>query len=226
MSHSNHRNKDSENNDGSSNSDESLATSVYDMHHRASSSSPTKNHPQLIEVNVLPAKDGPPKKKAAYTSSPGINNLLLMVCTQLNFDIAEMWLNEGNSYHLINSHVRPFALNDESMFNKILEVYHGEDSSERTHRLSLSVCKWARKTNKVLWITEQQTPKLAQALKYSISGVQLATAVPIYHEGVYATIIYFTIMEPFAPGAKDCLMETSQEIVSMAKLSRRRSVSK
>jgi hypothetical protein len=205
------RYKDSANSDdGSSNSDDSLATSMLnDVYTRAAA--------------VLAMNDKP-HKKPVFKSSPGVDNLLLKVCTYLNFDIAEVWLHEGNNYHLINSHVRPVGLN-ESMCNQLLEVYHGEGSCERTHRLSLSMCKWAKKTGKILWIIEHQTPRLAQALKYSISGVQLAVAVPVYHEGVYATIIYFsmtsTIMEPFAPGADEYLTKMSDKVVTMANVSSR-----
>ena len=175
----------------------------------------------LITVTVVPMKEGPstsrsPKK---YKPNPSVGYLLSKVCTSLNFDIAEVWLHKGMNYHLIQSHVRPTALN-ESMCEQLQDVYHGEDSAERTHRLSHSMCKWAKKTKKTLWITEHQTPRLAQALKYSISGVQLAVAVPVCNENVYATIIFFsmtsTIMEPFAPGAEDYLTEMCQKIVMKA----------
>jgi hypothetical protein len=214
--------KDIENSDdGSSNSDDSPATSMLeDVHTRAASSPVTKNHSQLVEVNaVFPMKDQSPIKELVHKSSPGVDNLLSEVCTSLNFDIAELWIHEDNNYHLINSHVRYEALN-ESMCNHLLEVYHGEGSCERTHRLSLSMCKWAKKTRKILWITEHQTPRLTQALKYSISGVELAVAVPVDLEGVSATVIYFsmtsTIMESFAPDADEYLTKMSAMIVTMA----------
>ena len=120
-------------------------------------------------------------------------------------------------YHLIQSHVRPSGLS-ESTCEQIQSVYQGEDSEKRTHRLSQSMCKWAKKTGGMLWITEHQTPRLAQALKYSISGVQLGVAVPVRHENVYATILFFsmtsTIMEPFAPGAEEYLSKMSHKIVA------------
>ncbi|KAL7432296.1 hypothetical protein ACHAXM_003043 [Skeletonema potamos] len=82
------------------------------------------------------------------------------------------------------------------------------------------MCKWAKKTRKILWITEHQTPRLTQALKYSISGVELAVAVPVDLEGVSATVIYFsmtsTIMESFAPDADEYLTKMSAMIVTMA----------
>jgi len=202
--------------DGSSNSDDSLATSVLnDVHPRAASPHTT----QLIDVNVSPMKDES-SKKPAYKSNPGVDNLIQEVCTSLNFDIAEMWLHEGMSYHLINSHVQHLARN-KSIYDELQAVYRGEGASERTHRLSMSMCKWAKKTGKVLWITAHHTPRLAQALKYSVSGVKLAVAVPICHEGTYATVIYFSmkgsIKEPFAPGVEDYLTKMSGKLVLMTK---------
>ena len=78
------------------------------------------------------------------------------------------------------------------------------------------MCKWAKKTGKILWITTQ-TPRLSQALKYSISGVQMGVAVPVRCGGITATIIYFSmtsqIMEPFAPGAEDELVAMSKKML-------------
>jgi hypothetical protein len=180
-------------------SDESLATSVLNE-----MSAGRESRSEIIQVKMMPMKEGPTKPKKCK-------------CTSLNFDIAEFWIHKGMDYHLIQSHVRPSGLN-ESMWEQIQNVYQGEDSDKRTHRLSLSMCKWAKKTGGMLWITEHQTPRLAQALKYSISGVQLGVAVPVRHENVYATILFFsmtsTIMEPFAPGAEEYLSKMSHKIVA------------
>ena len=203
-----------------SNSDDSLATSVLnDVNPKASSHPAARGEPKSNGTNLPPIKDELPKRPV-YKSSPGVDNLLLEVCTYLNFDIVEIWLHEGNSYHLINSHVQPSALS-KSMCDELQEAYHGEGSSEQNHRLSMSMCKWAKKTGKMLWITEHQTPRLAQALKYSISGVHAAVAVPVCHEGAHATVIYFnvkdSIKDPFTPDAEDYLARTSEKIVLMTK---------
>lgn len=203
-----------------SNSDDSLATGVLnDVNPKAASHPAAGGEPKTNDTNLSPVKEELPKKPA-YKSSSDVDSLLLEVCTSLNFDIAEMWLHEGNSYHLINSHVQSSALS-KSMCDELQEVYHGEGSSEQPHRLSMSMCKWAKKTGKMLWITEHQTPRLAQALKYSISGVQAAVAVPVCHEGSYATVIYFNVKDsiknPFTPDAEDYLTRTSKKIVLMTK---------
>ncbi len=199
-------------------SDESLATSVLNE-----MSAGRENRSEIIQVKMMPMKEGPTKPKKCKPN-PGVGYLLSKVCTSLNFDIAEFWIHKGMDYHLIQSHVRPSGLN-ESMCEQIQNVYQGEDSDKRTHRLSQSMCKWAKKTGGMLWITEHQTPRLAQALKYSISGVQLGVAVPVRHENVYATILFFsmtsTIMEPFAPGAEEYLSKMSHKIVAKNNTPRR-----
>lgn len=202
-----------------SNSDDSLATGVLnDVNPKAASHPAARGEPNSNDTNLSPIKE--PPKKPTYKSSPGVDNLLLKVCTSLNFDIAEMWLHEGSSYHLINSHVQSSALS-KSMCDELQEVYHGEGSSEQNHRLSMSMCKWAKKTGKMLWITEHQTPRLAQALKYSISGVHAAVAVPICHEGADGTVIYFnmkdSIKDPFTPDAEDYLTKMSRKVVLITK---------
>lgn len=225
---------------GSPNSDEFLAQSVFnDVRPTPASHHPTKGEPKSIEIDLSSMKDELPQKQV-YKSSPGADELLLEVCTSLNFDIAEMWLHEGDSYHLINAHIQPSAVTKSTAFRQHLiysdvqpsaltklmcdelhDVYHGEGSSEQTHRLSMSICKWAKKTGKMLWITEHQTPRLAQALKYSISGVRAAVAVPLCQEGTYATVIYFSMEasneEAFALGAEDYLKKTSEKLFLMAK---------
>lgn len=203
-----------------SNSDDSLATGVLnDVNPKAASHPATRGEPKSNDTNLSPLKEELPKRPASK-SSPGVDKLLLEVCTSQKFDIAEMWLHEGNSYHLINSYVQPSALS-KSVFDELQEVYHGQGSSEQSHRLSMSMCKWAKKTGKLLWITEHQTPRLAQALKYSISGVHAAVAVPICHEDTNATVIYFNvkdpIKDPFTPDAEDYLTKTSRKMVRMTK---------
>ena len=191
--------------DESSKSDVSLASSILNDIQAG-----------MMIVHTITLKDGPSRPKTPIKHNPIVADLLSKVCTSLNFDIAELWLAKGLSYHLVHSHVRRADLN-ESMWKHLQDLYYGEGSNERTHRLSLSMCKWSKKTRNTVWITEHQTPQSAQALKYSISGVQLAVAVPVRHGGIHATILYFsmtsTIMEPFAPGAEDYLTRNSEMIV-------------
>ena len=126
--------------------------------------------------------------------TPAVESLLASSCESLNFDIAEMWLRTGPKTHqLTNSHVRPTAL-DESVRKQLVDVYYGERSAERTHRLSPALCKRAKEAGDVVWVTAH-TPHGAEALKCSISDVRTAVAVPVCHvgSGVNVTIIYFSI---------------------------------
>lgn len=105
-----------------------------------------------------------------------------------------MWLRTGPKTHqLTNSHVRPTAL-DESVRKQLVDVYYGERSAERTHRLSPALCKRAKEAGDVVWVTAH-TLHGAEALKCSISDVRTAVAVPVCHggSGVNVTIIYFSI---------------------------------
>ena len=154
---------------------------------------------------------------ASGDSRPTVESLLSKVCNSLNFDIAEVWLHKGQAYDLAHSHIRPKSISD-SVYSQLEDVYHGKDESTKKfkHELSSSMCKWAKKTGKILWITTQ-TPRLSQALKYSISGVQMGVAVPVRCGGITATIIYFSMtsqfMEPFAPGAEDKLVAMSKKML-------------
>lgn len=154
---------------------------------------------------------------ASGDSRPTVESLLSKVCNSLNFDIAEVWLHKGRSYDLTHSHIRPKSISD-SVYSQLEDIYHGKEESTKKfkHELSSSMCKWAKKTGKILWITTQ-TPRLSQALKYSISGVQMGVAVPVRCGGITATIIYFSmtseIMEPFAPGAEDKLVAMSKKML-------------
>ncbi len=105
-----------------------------------------------------------------------------------------MWLRTGPKTHqLTHSHVRATAL-DESVRQQLVDVYYGERSNERTHRLSPALCKRAKEAGEVVWVTAQ-TRHGAEALKCSISDVRTAVAVPVCHTGagVNVTIIYFSI---------------------------------
>ena len=123
-----------------------------------------------------------------------VEAVLAAACEAMHFDIAEMWLRTGPKTHqLTNSHLRPTALED-SVRRDLVDVYYGEKSSERTHRLSPALCKRAKEANDVVWVTGH-TPHGADALRASISNVRTAVAVPVCHEAsnTNITIIFFSI---------------------------------
>ena len=129
-----------------------------------------------------------------HQPSACVEAVLSASCEVMGFDIAEMWLRTGPKTHqLTNSHLRPTALED-SVRKELVDVYYGEKSSERTHRLSPALCKRAKEANDVVWVTAH-TPHGAEALRMSISNVRTAVAVPVCHEAsnTNVTIIYFSI---------------------------------
>jgi len=120
--------------------------------------------------------------------------VLAASCEVMGFDIAEMWLRTGPKTHqLTNSHLRPTALED-SVRKDIVDVYYGDKSSERTHRLSPALCKRAKEAGDVIWVTAHNESG-AQVLRCSISNVRTAVAVPVCHEAsnTNITIIFFSI---------------------------------
>jgi hypothetical protein len=140
------------------------------------------------------------QKKSLYQDrifrqpSTSVEAVLAAGCEVMGFDIAEMWLRTGAKTHqLTNSHLRPTALED-SVRKDLVDVYYGDKSSERTHRLSPALCKRAKEANDVVWVTAH-TPHGAEALRCSISNVRTAVAVPVCHEAsnTNITIIFFSI---------------------------------
>ncbi|KAL7581060.1 hypothetical protein ACA910_005863 [Epithemia clementina (nom. ined.)] len=126
--------------------------------------------------------------------SAAVEATLAAACEVMTFDIAEMWLRTGLKTHqLTNSHLRPTAL-DESTRMDLVDVYYGEKSAERTHRLSPALCKRAKEANDVIWVSAQ-SERDAEALRCSISNVRTAVAVPICHEATNTniTIIFFSV---------------------------------
>lgn len=126
--------------------------------------------------------------------SASVEAVLGASCEAMGFDIAEMWLRTGPKTHqLINSHLRPTALED-SVRQELVDVYYGDRSNERTHRLSPALCKRAKEAMDVVWVTAH-TPHGAETLRVSISDVRTAVAVPVCHEAsnTNMTIIYFSI---------------------------------
>ncbi|KAL3809902.1 hypothetical protein ACHAXA_008554 [Cyclostephanos tholiformis] len=152
------------------------------------------------------------------TPASSVESILSSSCESLNFDIAEMWLRTGPKTHqLTNSHVRATAL-DESVRKQLVDVYYGERSAERTHRLSPALCKRAKEAGDVVWVTAH-TVHGAEALKCSISDVRTAVAVPVCHggSGVNVTIIYFSIRRAIMkPQAVEFLVHMSLATVAAA----------
>jgi hypothetical protein len=132
--------------------------------------------------------------KLFHQVSSSVESVLSSSSDVMGFDIAEMWLRTGPKTHqLTNSHLRPTALED-SIRKDLVEVYYGDKSSERTHRLSPALCKRAKDANDVVWVTAH-TPHGEEALRCSISNVRTAVAVPVCHEAsnTNITIIFFSI---------------------------------
>lgn len=116
--------------------------------------------------------------KLFHQSSSSVEAVLSATCEVMGFDIAEMWLRTGPKTHqLTNSHLRPTAL-DDSVRQGLVELYYGDTSNERTHRLSPAMCKRAKDANDVVWVTAN-TPNGTEALRMSISNVRTAVAVPV-----------------------------------------------
>jgi len=149
--------------------------------------------------------------KLFHQSSSAVEGVLAASCDAMGFDIAEMWLRTGLKTHqLTNSHLRPTALQD-SVRQDLVDVYYGERSNERTHRLSPALCKRAKDANDVVWVTAH-TQTGAEALRMSISNVRTAVAVPICHEAsnTNVTIIYFSIRRiVLRPAAVEFLIHMS-----------------
>jgi hypothetical protein len=127
-------------------------------------------------------------------NTSAVEAVLSAACEGMGFDIAEMWLRTGQKTHqLIHSHVRPTAM-EERVAAELVEVYYGERSCERTHRLSPALCKRAKEASDVVWVTAH-TPHGADALKCSISDVRTAVAIPVCHLGsnTNMTLIFFSI---------------------------------
>jgi hypothetical protein len=148
--------------------------------------------------------------KLFHQSSSSVESVLAASCDVMGFDIAEMWLRTGPKTHqLTNSHLRPTALED-SVRKDLVDVYYGDKSNERTHRLSPALCKRAKDANDVVWVTAH-TQHGAEALRMSISNVRTAVAVPVCHEvsNTNITIIYFSIRRYVLHGPMDVTSSSS-----------------
>ncbi|GAX13276.1 hypothetical protein FisN_17Hh216 [Fistulifera solaris] len=147
-----------------------------------------------VALTALAAKQSLYQDRILCQPSAAVEAVLAACCEVCGFDIAEIWLRTGPKTHqLTNSHLRPTALED-SVRNDLVDVYYGQQSSERTHRLSPALCKRAKEAGDVVWVTSH-TPREAQALKASISNVRTAVAVPVCHDAsnTNITVIFFSI---------------------------------
>lgn len=148
----------------------------------------------LQTITNLHNKNNTYQNRMFTQPSASVEAVLGAACEAMGFDIAEMWLRTGPKTHqLINSHLRPTALED-SVRQELVDVYYGDRSSERTHRLSPALCKRAKEAMDVVWVTAH-TPHGAETLRVSISDVRTAVAVPVCHEAsnINMTVIYFSI---------------------------------
>ena len=128
--------------------------------------------------------------------STSVEALLAAACEAMGFDIAEMWVRTGPKTHqLTNTHLRPAAL-EGRVTNELVDVYYGEKSAERTHKLSPALCKRAKEAMDVVWVTSGVNGDVnGNALKCSISDVKTAVAVPVCHEAsnTNITLIFFSL---------------------------------
>jgi hypothetical protein len=159
---------------------------------------PTSRNSDVDEIqhliSLLNAKQSLVQDRLFRQSSSAVEAVLAASCEVMGFDIAELWLRTGPKTHqLTNSHLRPTALED-SARRDLVDVYYGEKSSERTHRVSPALCKRAKEAGDVVWVTAHSAAG-AEALRYSISNVRTAVAVPICHEATNTnvTIIFFSM---------------------------------
>ena len=163
-------------------------------------------HPQPTRAAPPSAKNGGPSSSLGWSVGccpvttpphlpppPTATPVLAATCTALNFSIAEIWLRTGPKTHqLINSHLRPHSLDEESM-KALTEVYYGASSSLRTHRLSPALCKRAKDSNDIVWLTSDSTHELTCA----ISDIATAVACPVCNEGLSLslTVIFFSLRQ-------------------------------
>ncbi|GMI05614.1 hypothetical protein TrVE_jg1094 [Triparma verrucosa] len=120
-----------------------------------------------------------------------VSSVLAATCDSVGFDIAEVWLRTGPKTHqLTHSHLRPHSL--KSHLTQLTEVYYGPSSSLRTHRLSPALCKRAKDSADIVWLTSTSS---SDELSCAISDIKTAVACPVCNEslGVSVTVIFFAL---------------------------------
>jgi len=190
----NHNNSSSNNNNNNNNNNSNNNTNMNDpSNHSNNSSNLATNNLAMLSSQISP-KESLYQETILHQPSQSVEAVLGAGCEVMGFDIAEVWLRTGPKTHqLTNSHLRPMALED-SLRKQLVDVYYGDKSSERTHRLSPALCKRAKEASDVVWVAAH-TPQGAEALRCSISNVRTAVAVPVCHEASHTnmTIIFFSI---------------------------------
>jgi len=176
------------------------------------------NRPTAIDDSAL-SHSAPSESCDTYTNmllnnppSTSVESILASACEICTFDIAEVWLRTGPKTHqLINSHLRPAGIMENSVRKNIVDVYYSEKASERRHRLSPALCKRAKEAKDVVWVTAS-TPQGAEALRVSLNDVRTAVAVPVCHTPscTNITFIYFSIKRAtMKPPAVELLIHMS-----------------
>jgi len=170
-------------------------------------------------IDDSPSSRSSPSEPDTYTNmllnnppSTSVESVLASACEICAFDIAEVWLRTGPKTHqLINSHLRPAGIMENSVRKNIVDVYYSEKASERRHRLSPALCKRAKEAKDVVWVTAS-TPQGAEALRVSLNDVRTAVAVPVCHTPscTNITFIYFSIKRAtMKPPAVELLIHMS-----------------
>jgi len=183
-----------ENNHSKNSTSTNTHTSQY--HHLPTLSSLSNMGTEGVQSNPNFSEAGKSVYQDRLLNAPNtsIELVLASICGAIRFDIAEVWLRTGPKTHqLISSHLRPAAL-ENSIRSELVDIYYGERSSERTHRLSPFLCKRAKEAKDVVWVTTQ-TESGAETLRVSISDVRTAVAVPVCHKSsdTNITFIYFSM---------------------------------
>ena len=78
----------------------------------------------------------------------------------------------GRSHQIIDSYLRPTALN-ETQQNDLTKLYYGDNASSRTHRFSRILYKKAKDVQHVIWVPNN-TEHRAHALSFSLSNLKTA----------------------------------------------------
>ncbi len=175
------------------------------------------NDDTLVEKMAAKVLEERSEAEISDAVSASMESRLMKVCETLHFDIAEMWLRIGPTKHkLICYHVSN-AL-DGAVKKETIDVYRGEDALKIKHRLSSAMLKWAKENQEMLKLTTQ-TSSGKQALHNSlISGIKLAVAVPVSHDGINVTIVYGSLLNGannIQSKAEQYLIQKSTEIVKM-----------
>lgn len=147
-----------------------------------------------VDDSDLFSPDKTSLQETLFNRYNGVEDLLKSACEVMAFDIVEVWLRTGPKTHqLINSHVRASGLED-SVKESLVDVYYGESSSVRVHRVSPTLCKRAKEADDIVWISSH-TGDGEYLLNCALSKIKTAVAVPVFHaeSNCTMTYIYFSL---------------------------------